>query len=148
MTLDPAPDKRGLSDRVAQLASLVDLRMRDIRAELVNFAGDPPFIPSVSIEPNVGRVNKYAVYDFRYSLSATDAGDETVFRARLVMNLVFALSDPDAISKEALEAFGAIGVVEIAHPYMREIVHNLTLRMGLPPFVLEVAPPLVEREPR
>jgi preprotein translocase subunit SecB len=31
--------------------------------------------------------------------------------------------------------------LEIVHPYVREIVHNLTSRMGLPPLVLDVKVP-------
>jgi len=132
--------RRRLSNRVSRIASLVDLRVRELEAKLLNFAGDPPFEPTVSLVPNVGSVENFAVYDFVYNLGATDKANRPLFSVNLTMNLVFKLK-VDA-TREELLAFGEIGVVEIAHPYVREIVHNLTFRMGLPPFVLDVAPPL------
>lgn len=143
----PDTDRRRLSDRVASVASLVDLRVRALEANLDQAAAQPPLEPSIRIDPKVGRASDYAIYDFTYSLGATDASKEEVFHARMSLSLVFRLTDHQKISSEELEAFGAIGVVEIAHPYVREIVHSLTFRMGLPPFVLDVAPPVVERLP-
>lgn len=132
--------RRELSNRVSRIASLVDLRLRELEAKLLNFDGDPPFEPTVSLVPNVGSVQKFAVYDFAYTLGATDKAERPLFSINLTMSLVFKLKEE--VPREELLAFGEIGVVEIAHPYVREIVHNLTFRMGLPPFVLDVAPPV------
>ena len=138
-------DRRRASDRVAKAASLVDLRLRDIEAKLINPSARLPLTPSIAIDPNVGRAEDYLVCDFTYSLTALDSRQHDVFRAKLVFNMIFRLREGDSFESDDFQAFGALGVVELAHPYVREIVHNLTFRMGLPPFVLDVAPPVVDR---
>jgi preprotein translocase subunit SecB len=126
---------------------LVDLRVRELNARLIFPAARPPLQPDLKIDPKVGRAESFAFYDITYALGATDADSRNVFEAKMVLNLVFSLRDHSTVEKEALESFGAIGVIEIAHPYVREMVHSLTFRMGLPPFVLDVAPPVQETLP-
>lgn len=142
------PDvRRALSNTIARGASLVDLRMRRIESELFIPSPKVPLTPKVSVEPSVGRVGSYAVYDIVYRLGATDDTRRDVFHARVVLNLIFSAKDEAVFNDNAaLEAFGAVGAVEIAHPYVRELVHTLTFRMGLPPFVLDVLPPVVSPE--
>ncbi|WP_422773110.1 hypothetical protein ACN28C_09245 [Plantactinospora sp. WMMC1484] len=86
------------------------------------------------------------LYDFIYTFSAKDRTGQAIFEANFALNLVFRLGQPDELSADELNAFGSLGVVEIAHPYVRELVHNLTFRMGLPAFIIDVAPPIVGRK--
>jgi preprotein translocase subunit SecB len=53
---------------------------------------------------------------------------------------LFKLKDLDPTESD-LRAFGTIGAVDIAHPYMRETVQSMTARMGLPPLVLDIRAP-------
>ncbi|MFI5933672.1 hypothetical protein [Actinoplanes sp. NPDC051494] len=119
--------------------------MRSLEAKLTSPSASPPLKPRVRIEPQVSLAGNYAIYDFMYTLGATDATESDVFNATMSLNLVFRLEQPEALDADRLQAFGSVGVVEIAHPYVREMVHSLTFRMGLPPFVLDVAPPIMER---
>lgn len=134
--------KRLLSEKVSKIASLEDLRLRDIEATLYDPAPTQPLTPKISVVPKLAKLGYYALYDLVYSVTAKDAKDNETVRAELTFNLVFSLNREREIAQEELEAFGAIGAVEIAHPYVRELIHNLTFRMNLPPFVLDVAPPV------
>jgi preprotein translocase subunit SecB len=48
------------------------------------------------------------------------------------------LEDAPEFDDDHLEAFGAFTGVFAAHPYVREALQNLTIRLGLPPLVLDV----------
>jgi preprotein translocase subunit SecB len=80
------------------------------------------------------------VYHLTYRLEATSANGRHVFEAQLTMSIVFELSSRE-FTEADLQAFGVIGALDIVHPYVREMVHSLTVRMGLPPLVLDVKTP-------
>ena len=85
------------------------------------------------------RLDDFVVYDVAYNLSAQDAKGRRTVETSATFTLVF-----DAKGKftdDDLIAFGSIGALSIAHPYVRELFHSLTSRMGLPPLLLEVMPP-------
>jgi hypothetical protein len=146
---DPTAVVRRRSDRVSRECSLVDLRVRRLEGDLLTPVGEPPLtleLTTLSVELGVGRLTGLAIYDVKYLLSAMDANNELAVRVELVLNLVFSLSaglleEPDLNAD--LQAFGSVAVLEIGHPYVREIVHSLTARMGIPPLVLDVNPPIV-----
>jgi hypothetical protein len=50
----------------------------------------------------------------------------------------YAAENLTGLGPENFSSFGALNGVFNAWPYWRELLHNLTLRMGLPPFVLPV----------
>ncbi|WP_374198072.1 protein-export chaperone SecB [Micromonospora sp. PLK6-60] len=82
-----------------------------------------------------------AVYHVTYQLQALSAdGKSVAFRAALTMSAVFDFSDP-SLTDEELQKFGMGGVLDLVHPYVREQVHSLTARMGLPPLLLDVKAP-------
>ncbi|MEU4694323.1 hypothetical protein [Actinoplanes sp. NPDC023714] len=141
----PVGTRRRMSNHVAKNASLIDVRLHDISARLLGTVGKTPLRPSIKVDANFGRAQAFALYDYTYELEATDDSGKSVFRAAFALNLVFRLTDSESVTAEELEAFGSFGVAEIAHPYVRELIHNLTFRMGLPPFILEVAPPIVDQ---
>jgi hypothetical protein len=133
---------RLLSDRVLENSSLVDLRVREIDAKLMVPSAKPPFEPqNLRVEPVAGQAEDFAVYDYIYNLSAADGRKNEVATFRLALSLVFKVKRQEKLTPAELDAFGRIAGIEIAHPYLRELVHNLTLRMGLPALVLDVNAP-------
>ncbi|MEU8606664.1 hypothetical protein AB0C29_01480 [Actinoplanes sp. NPDC048791] len=132
-----------LSGEVAERTSLVDLRLRKIESEVLTpLVKEPLKIALTTFDRAVSRVPHHAVYNFTYGIEGVGDNNEKVFRASIVLSLIFRFTDDFAPSSPALRAFGAVGVVDIAHPYVRELVHSLSWRMGLPPLVLEVSAPV------
>jgi hypothetical protein len=123
--------------------TLTDLRIRELNAELLDPSPSLPFASTLSVQPRVGIRPGYAVYDVLYDLSGADSRNADVFRIRLAFNLLFKVGD-ETLSTADLEAFGAVGVVEVVHPYARETVHSISMRMGLPAFLLDIDPPVKE----
>lgn len=134
---------RSGSDRAAGCLSLVDLRMRRINAALLLPTFTAPLTAAVSVARSMSLAGGHVIYDVTYALSGSDAADRRVFEAELTLNLLFRVNADVVPDEEDLRVFGAVGVLEIAHPYFREVAHALSGRMGLPPLVLEVSPPLV-----
>jgi len=119
--------------------SLIDFRLRHVQADLRLLIPDADLELWPEVTPVMTKVDNFIVYDVNYYLTAQDAkGHKTVdFSATFTM--VF---DPAReYGDEDLEAFGSIGALSVAHPYVRELFHSLTSRMGLPPLLLEVMPP-------
>jgi preprotein translocase subunit SecB len=132
-------DAKRRSDRVTADVSLVDFRLRRLKADLLQLIPELDLEVWPTVEPSVTSVDNYAIYDVVYVIVAQDAKGRRTVEATATFTLVFEVSE--RLSSEDLEAFGAIGVLSIAHPYVRELFHNLTGRMGLPPLLLEVMPP-------
>jgi preprotein translocase subunit SecB len=131
-----------LSDDVAARMSFEDIRLSKIAAELKNAAPQLPLNTTVSLVSRVfERPPRLAVYHLSYVFAATDQNQKPAWETSFTLSLSFRLNDRK-ISDEALREFGLRGVVEIAHPYARELVHHITARMRVPAFILEVLPPL------
>lgn len=134
------PEQRERSDRVSSLASILDLRLRDIKADLKVPGPKLPLTVDHEILPAMVRLSEEAVvYHVTYKLEATSANNRRVMEAQVTMSVVLSLKP--GLSEADLQAFGSIGALDIVHPYVREVVHNLTGRMGLPPLVLDIKIP-------
>ncbi len=144
-------DPRDLSDWVIRNVSLKDVRLSKLTAELKDAA---PALPLDTTAALVGtrydHLPTLAVYYLSYEFSAKDAKKRTVWEASFTLTVSFTVADNVDVemTDRALQAFGAVGVVEIAHPYVRELLHHVTGRMNVPAFVLEVIPPSWERTHR
>jgi preprotein translocase subunit SecB len=91
------------------------------------------------VKPVMTRLDEYVVYDVTYNLTAQDAKGRKTVEVSATFTVVF---EPRGnVSDEDLVAFGSIGALSVAHPYVRELFHSITSRMGLPPLLLEVMPP-------
>jgi preprotein translocase subunit SecB len=129
------------ASRVGAIASLLDLRLRSVRAEVINPLALPPFSVGVDVHPTVVREESEDVvlFNLEYALTATageDAGE--VLRIEAVFGLAYELKTDQEVSAEDLLAFGDVSVTFAAHPYFREFVQSLTTRFGLPPLTLDV----------
>jgi len=137
-------ERRSLSDWLTHNVSLADVRLTKLSAELLSAAPALPLEVSASlVSPQLERPSQLAVYFLGYEFSAQDRKRQPVWRASFTLNISFRLKiDDKEVDDKALKAFGSLGVVEIAHPYARELIHHITARMSVPPFILEVLPPI------
>jgi len=133
--------KRLLSDAVSEVTSLIDLRLRSLDSQLVSPANRGTLTPGFSVHIEAAQLPGFAVCDYTYSLDGKDDREEPVVAIRSTFNLVFKIERDHPLSADELDSFSEVAGLEIVHPYVRELVHNMTGRMGLPPFVLEVRPP-------
>jgi hypothetical protein len=138
-------DLRAQSDLVAASSSIVDLRLRRLSVELLTpVVREPLQVGFTSLDKQMSRdIPSHAAYTYTYRFDGTDRESHKIFSAEVALSLLFKLSQGAEISASHLRSFGSIGVVEIAHPYVRELIHSLSGRMGLPPIVVEVLPPVI-----
>lgn len=142
MTAGKAEERRlrELSNQISRELSLTDIRLRKVNAELKNAAPAFPLETVASlVTTEFERPARLVIYDISYEFSAHDRHREHVWEASFTLSLSFRSNDI-TLNDESLKAFGAYGVVEIAHPYARELIHHLTARMRVPSFILEVLP--------
>ncbi|MDI6099415.1 hypothetical protein QLQ12_12505 [Actinoplanes sp. NEAU-A12] len=124
-------------------ASLVDLRLRKLDAELLLPVVKPPLrVVLLDLTREMSSIPGHMVYACSYELEGRDGTQETFLSLKIVLNAVVRVPDDPPLTESELKAFGAVGLIEIAHPYIRELVHSLSGRMGLPALVVEVAPPI------
>jgi preprotein translocase subunit SecB len=130
------------SANVSDDVSIVDLRMTNLKAELKIPNPEVPLsLADYEVVPTLVTYNaSTVVYHVLYGLKVFTSKRRVAAAIEVTMSTVFDVGHP--FSEEDLEAFGFLGVLDIVHPYVREIVHSVTGRMGIPPLLLEVkAPP-------
>jgi len=140
--------------RVAGRASIRDLRMLSANAKVERFPGADPSLSyhleqHATVEFNEGDIQ--FVVRVSYSLpiveltEATPEDDELEAPERIVANIDFELAalfdldmfdDDDPVDTSELEAFAVTTGQFAMYPYAREIVYDLTRRLGLPPLTL------------
>lgn len=130
--------RRVLAARVSAGVDLLDLRIRRIEAELHSAAAEGPFSFKLDVTPAVSRADKLAVYSLEYQFSSKDSDDQLVLDGTVELSVLYQLPGDRELNDDDLTAFGEISVLFTAYPYLREILHSLTGRMGLPPLILDV----------
>jgi preprotein translocase subunit SecB len=133
--------KRSTSGNMSNYLALIDLRLKSVAADLIFPSPRKPLELTASVLVDISRLSEFVTYDVKYALGAKDRDERDVLEATITLNLLFKIKDGMNPSEDELRAFGTFGSVDIAHPYMREIVQTLTGRMGLPPLVLDVRAP-------
>jgi len=141
MTESIAEYLRVSSADVSNHLALIDLRLKGVVANLVFPSPRRPLDLSASVVVEISRIGEFVTYDVRYELGAKDRDDKEVLESEITLNILFRIKDGRDLTEDELRAFGTVGAVDVAHPYMREIVQSLTGRMGLPPLVLDVRAP-------
>lgn len=136
---------RRWSDYVTRNAELIDLRLRDIRGQLINPSPRLPLGITSLVKPTMARNRQAVVYHTTYKFAVHDADQHDIVDIGLTMTAVFKLANDLQFSEPMLRAFGELAVLDILHPYVRENVHALTGRMGIPPLILELKAPLYKR---
>jgi preprotein translocase subunit SecB len=129
---------RQLASRVGAGLELLDLRLRRVDAELHQPASDGPFQFTLDVKPSVSQVDDLVAYDLTYEFASMDDEGELVFDGTIELSVLYQISGGNTFSDDELAAFGRLSVLFIAYPYLRELLHSLTGRMGLPPLILDV----------
>jgi len=136
-------EQRRFSDWVAERSSFLEIRLGRMSAELKT----AKFAFPLKVDSHIGGNaafqygNGVAVYEVGYRFAARDAEKKVAWEVSFAFALSFAVGLDAQPDDEHLQAFGNVAVLEIAHPYARELLHNVTARMGVAPFVLEVLGP-------
>src|SRR5262245_13123732 len=123
-----------LSKQTANSLTLVDIRLNKISAELHNAAPILPLQTEAELErPEYERPNnRLVVYYLAYRFSAKDRQGRPVWDAAFTLSVSFRVkSGVKDVQDRALKVFGESGVIEIAHPYVRELMHHVTGRMNV-----------------
>ncbi|GIG63661.1 hypothetical protein Lfu02_80330 [Longispora fulva] len=143
-SVDPANDeRRATSASVAGQLSLLDIRLTNADVKLISTSHSSPLETKWELAARVEVVSEVVAYHVSYALKASGSGRKKspVFDISFALMLTFRRTSDKPLAIEDLQVFGAYGVVEIAHPYLREMSHNLTARMGVPPLIVEVLDP-------
>lgn len=136
-------DRENINAKVATSMNLLRLRLSKINSSLLEGAPTKPLELSrtvVSVEMSL--LNPFVIYDITYDLLVTDSEKNDTLEASLEINILLKLHSGKSLTKDELLTFGSVGAVGIAHPYVREIIHSLSGRMGLPALVLNLGPPV------
>jgi hypothetical protein len=135
-------EQRELSNQAAKRMSLVDVRLSSIRADLKNYT--PSYALQVSgliTNSDLILIKEVAAYEVGYKFLARDRDNKNAWEVSFTLILSFRLKQGDNMADNLLQAFGGVAVMEIAHPYVRELLHSMTARMNMPAFMLEVMGP-------
>ena len=123
--------------RISRLVDLRDIRLIDLSASL--HPGDFQLLePDVQFEcsaehPVPSRIVTLCDYRFTVTSAGTTIAEVT---ARYV--LLYELQEEIEISQEDLQQFAHANGTYHSWPFLRQLLHDLTARMGLPPFTLPV----------
>jgi preprotein translocase subunit SecB len=134
----PEEKERIRAARVGARVELVDLRVRKLAAELHQPTSEGPLSFDLDVKPAVSRVDELVVYSLEYEFSSQDNDQKTVVDGTIEISVLYQLEEGAELTEGELAAFGNVSVLFTAHPYLRELLHSLTLRMGLPPLILDV----------
>lgn len=131
-------DHRRAAARVGAKASLLDVRMRRIDAELLTPAAEPPYTATLEISQSFDVEAEHAVYTLRYAVEASTEDEKKVAYCHVEFVALYRLPEVHDFSEDDFAAFGEVSVIFSLHPYAREAVQSVTTRFGLPPLVLDV----------
>lgn len=124
--------------KIGAVVTLKDIRLHTIEAGLDNFTEPPPY--TVDVQPSVRfqRREAHLIYQVDYHVGVV-AGDQAVFDCMASFFMLYTVPQGFKYTNTDAKAFGEISVIFAAHPYARELVQGLSLRMGLPPLIMDVA---------
>jgi preprotein translocase subunit SecB len=131
-----------LASSVSQRVDLQDVRTTHVRADLHQGADSGRLVVELEREIVSAAEADHLMYELRFALALQAEGDAEggsgpVFTAEVHLALLYQVTEegyqPD---DQALDAFGQLSAMHTAYPYLREVLHTLTMRAGLPPLVL------------
>jgi hypothetical protein len=126
-------------DEFQEIGQISDIRQVEVESHLHQL-GATHF--NAQVEQTYGHqiVEGGLICSAQTSVVITEANDGThVFDAKVSFSAIFVLLGEVNLSQDELNMFSGMYGVEALHPYIRESLQNLTVRAGLPAFVL---PPL------
>lgn len=141
-----APRRTVLASKISHQVDLVDLRVTHLSTDLLQV---PQLSPlrigakhELSWEHGEGALQYFVNFTLEVAEPETsdpdseaEAADVPVFTSRMTLSVVYDF-DGDPEDDDVYLAFGELSVMHTVYPYLRELVHTLTVRAGLPPLVM------------
>jgi len=123
--------------RVSQYAELKEIRVVDVSAKC-----DPKYAAPLESEFSheclvVGNENGALDISCQYRFTG-NAAQTKIVDIEIKYLLTYAISSPEPLSKEDITQFANGNGTLHSWPFVREFLHSLTSRMGIPPFKLGV----------
>jgi len=123
--------------KVGAGATLRDLRLRRLNAELLKPSGKSPFSFELTINPSFEVDDHNVLYEIDYVVEAQDADAAEMFKVNVAYTVLYEVDSDELLDESLLGAFGDVSVLFHTYPYLRETLHTITGRFGLPPLVLD-----------
>ena len=143
----PTPPRMDLALQVSDRVQIQDVRLTGCNCRVDPRAFAPPHPPrfkasfareaSTQVGPDLARIAVLVRFRFSAIREAEEKHGPCVHIEAMFL-VTYAAEGLTELGPEHFNSFGAINGVFNAWPYWRELLHNLTLRMGLPAFVLPV----------
>lgn len=153
-SISSAPHARQRAARIAAFTDIRDVRLLRTRAELINLPGDSPFLAydldtDAVVEHEPGSESFVVRGTYRVSISSAATSDpKSVSQEKdsPIANLEFEhaalfvmdIADREPPATEELNAFAVTTGQFALHPYVREYISDLTMRLGLPPLTIGI----------
>jgi len=151
----------GGASRVAEHTNIRDIRLASASAELKSFAAEGPFTWDLDISPSAHyqEGDRFFVLAIGYAITIErpdDAdGEESDKKPEEVAEISFQFAmlceldeeSASSITREAVEEYTDAAAKIVLGPYVREYVHDVTMRMGLPTLVVDILPSWAEQIP-
>lgn len=133
----------------ADVAKAVELDAIALRSWTAKFNSEEPGLPKLPgpLEVAAGHKSSYRLdperrrldVEIRFNVSGKSKADESgteVLSVKCTLVLRYSAAEPLDVSAEQLHHFTDLNALVNAWPYFRELVHDTTTRMGIPPFFL------------
>ena len=151
------------ASRVAEHTNIRDIRLMGSSSELKSFTSEGPLNWDLNISPSAQYKpgDEFFVLMIRYHVKvdrtedsvAEDSARETeeVADISFQFGVLCELQRDDSgptISQRDIEEYGDATAMIVLTPYVREYLHDVTMRMGLPPLVMDIIPSFTEKQPK
>jgi hypothetical protein len=124
--------------RAASVLEMKDLRLVKLTWEMTGALVAPPY--SFDMEPQLGYTHqdKEVTFQVAHNFTVYSPNDKTkpLLTGNTVYQVNYRLTNSVQLNDEDLSVFGNSTVVLAVYPFLRELLHSLTARSGLPPLVL------------
>lgn len=124
--------------RIGALAELDEVRLVAVNAELGDPTADGPYRIQVGINPSVTQLENRLLFETTYRIEVRGVGEVMATELNCRYLATYSLPTPEEQDMDDLVAFGGVTVFRTVHPYLRELLHNLSSRLGLPSLTLGV----------
>ncbi len=122
----------------ASVLELRDLRLIKLIWEMVDGPAEPPY--GFDLEPQLGYTREDDWVSFNithhFAVSSQNNRNKTILEGDLAYQASYHISSSVQLNDTDLILFGNSTVILAVYPFLRELLHTLTARSGLPPIVL------------
>lgn len=143
------------ASRVAERANIRDIRMVETSTELKSFTTEGPLNWDLKVSPaaHYEQGDQFFVLAVEYRVTIEkpdnsteedpDKEPEEIADISFQFGVLCELEQDGSgseISSEEVEEYADAAAMIILSPYVREYLHDTTMRMGLPPLVMDILP--------